>query len=101
MGENKSYIYVLRSLKNKKRYVGSTRLTPEGRLKEHHWGSTQWTQQNGPFELLYSEIFATYGEARKREIYLKSGMGRKFLDEMLNLEKQTSKVSARGGSASG
>ena len=84
MIENKCYIYVLRSQKNGKRYVGSTRFTPEKRLKQHHQGSTQWTNQNKPFELVYSEEFLTFTEARKREIFLKSGVGRKFLDQVLS-----------------
>jgi len=83
MAINRCYVYVLRSLKNKKRYVGSTRLTPEVRLQQHHYGSNKWTKQNGPFELIYSEEFVKFSDARKREIFLKSGMGRKFLDEIL------------------
>ena len=83
MREDISYVYVLRSLKNKKRYIGSTRSTPEERLKQHQYGSNKWTSQNGPFELVYSEAFSTFSEARKRENFLKSGVGRKFLDEIL------------------
>ena len=82
--ENACYIYVLRSLKNRKRYIGSTRLTPETRLQQHHSGSNRWTKQNSPFELIYSEKFLTYSEARKRENFLKSGVGRKFLDQVLS-----------------
>ncbi|MBF0490598.1 MAG: GIY-YIG nuclease family protein [Candidatus Omnitrophica bacterium] len=78
-----NYIYVLRSLKNGKRYVGSTKLRPEERLKQHHQGSNRWTSQNGPFELVYSEEFLTFSDARKRERFLKSGIGRKFLDNFL------------------
>ena len=75
------YVYVLRSLKNKKRYVGSTKILPENRLKQHNYGSNNWTKQNSPFELVYKEIYSTITEARKRENFLKSGMGRKFLDD--------------------
>ncbi|MDP2653633.1 MAG: GIY-YIG nuclease family protein [Candidatus Omnitrophota bacterium] len=78
------YVYVLRSLKNNKRYVGSTQLLPEERLKQHNQGSNTWTKQNGPFRLIYSESYPTNSEARKRERFLKSGVGRKFLDDMLD-----------------
>ncbi|MBL7131718.1 MAG: GIY-YIG nuclease family protein [Candidatus Omnitrophica bacterium] len=77
------YIYVLRSLKNKKRYVGSTKILPEERIKQHNYGSNNWTKHNRPFELIYKETCSTVTEARKREHFLKSGAGRKFLDETL------------------
>ena len=78
------YVYVLRSLLNKKRYVGSTQLLPDERLKQHNNGSNAWTKNNGPFELIYKEEYPTISEARKRENFLKSGAGRKFLDQTLN-----------------
>ena len=76
------YVYVLRSLKNNKRYVGYTGKDPLQRLTEHNNGNTQWTRQNGPFALLHTEQFGNATEARKRELFLKSGKGRQVLDEM-------------------
>ena len=99
MMDDKCHVYVLRSLRNQKRYVGSTRLNPVIRLQQHHYGSNAWTRQNGPFELVYTEEFLTFGESRKREHFLKSGVGRKFLDRILS--KVISSASAEGGSASG
>ena len=78
-----SCVYVLRSLKNKKRYIGSTDLLPEERLRKHNYGSNQFTKRNGPFELIYQENYTSKTEARKRENFLKSGAGRKYLDEIL------------------
>ena len=78
-----SFIYVLRSLKNGKRYVGSTDLLPEDRLKKHNYGSNKFTKRNGPFELLYKENCSNKTESRKRENFLKSGVGRKYLDNIL------------------
>lgn len=78
-----NFIYVLRSIKNSKRYVGSTRTAPSERCKQHNSGSNKWTKVNGPFVLVYQEEYLNYTEARKREIFLKSGVGRKFLDEIL------------------
>ncbi len=75
------YIYVLKSLRNGKRYVGYTKKTPLERLKEHHSGSNKWTKQNGPFMLIYQEEIANSIQARQRERFLKSGQGRKWLDE--------------------
>ncbi|MDP2676195.1 MAG: GIY-YIG nuclease family protein [bacterium] len=79
-----SFTYVLKSLKNGKRYIGSTNLLPKERLKKHNHGSNQFTKRNGPFELVYQEEYDNKTEARKREIFLKSGIGRKFLDDILH-----------------
>lgn len=78
------YIYVLKSLRNNKRYIGSTKFLPEERLKQHNYGSNAWTKQNGPFELIYQENYPDITASRKRENFLKSGAGRKFLDQILN-----------------
>jgi putative endonuclease len=72
-------IYVLKSLKNRKHYVGFTEKTIEERLAQHKSGSTQWTRQNGPFELVYQEEFQDKFAAQRRERFLKSGHGREFL----------------------
>ncbi len=50
-------VYVLRSEKNGKRYVGFTSVDIEKRLNWHKWGLTPWTRQNGPFELIYTETY--------------------------------------------
>ncbi len=76
------YVYVLRSLRNNKRYVGYTARPPLDKLAEHNMGSTRWARQNRPFILLHTEEFENSTEARKRELFLKSGKGRQLLDEM-------------------
>ncbi len=75
------YVYVLRSLKNKKRYVGYTKYTPLEKLAEHNGGASRWTRYNRPFVLLYTEEFSDTVAARKRELFLKSGKGRQWLDQ--------------------
>ncbi len=76
------YVYVLESLRNGKRYVGSTAKAPEIRLREHNGGSNRWTRQNGPFKLVYYEECESKVEASRRERFLKSGAGRKIRDEL-------------------
>ena len=78
-------LYVLKSFKNGKRYVGFTCKSPEERLKEHNSGGNRWTRGNGPFELVYAERFEDKTECIKRENFLKSGQGRKYLDSILKL----------------
>ena len=86
------YVYVLRSIRNSKQYIGSTAKNPEMRLIEHNTGANTWTKQNRPFTLIYSETFSSRTEARKRENFLKSGQGLKWLDDNIRGE-----VSGRGG----
>jgi len=82
------YVYVLRSLRNSKRYVGYTGKGPSEKLKEHNSGATQWTRQNGPFVMLYQEEFDDARTARKREQFLKTGKGRQWLDEVVGESKE-------------
>lgn len=76
-------VYILKSLKNGKRYVGSTSKDAQQRLREHNYGSNKWTKQNKPFKLIYTEQYQTIQEVRKREHFLKSGQGRKWFDKNL------------------
>lgn len=76
-------VYVLKSIRNGKRYVGYTGKDPFIRLKEHNAGSNKFTSRNGPFTLIYSESFGSKTDAIRREHFLKSGQGRKQLDILL------------------
>jgi putative endonuclease len=74
------YVYVLWSEKLRKRYVGCTGNLGK-RLNEHNAGRTPFTSRGIPWALIHSEMIETLGEARKREQFLKSGVGRRLLDE--------------------
>ena len=78
------YVYVLRSEKTKRRYVGMSG-DPEKRLLEHNNGYTKSTKGSRPWTKVYTESFETLNEAVAREKYLKSGVGREFLDKILHL----------------
>ena len=75
------YVYVMESERNGKRYVGSTSKLSEQRTEDHNVGSNKFTRQNRPWKLMHSETFATKSEALRREKFLKSGQGRKWLDD--------------------
>ena len=77
------YVYVLRSLKNGKQYVGLTSKGPEERLRQHQSGSSQWSRQNGPLELIHKEAFEDKKLAQWREKFLKSGHGRSYLKRII------------------
>ena len=70
--------YVLKSLTYKRFYVGLTD-DIDRRVKEHNNGKTRSTRFYGPWNLLFYEPYQTRIEARKREKYLKSGIGKEFI----------------------
>ncbi len=73
-------VYVLRSLRNGRHYVGFTSRSLEQRLEEHNRGYPKgWSSRNGPFEVVYQETQESEGEARARERFLEGGGGREWL----------------------
>lgn len=76
----KYYTYFLKSLKNGKIYTGSTSKDPKIRLVEHNSGSNSFTKNNLPFKLVYYETYLCLKDAKCREIFYKTGFGRKIRD---------------------
>jgi putative endonuclease len=72
-------LYVLKG-KTGKRYVGITNNLSR-RLQEHRSKTSKGGQLLGDFFVLHTEEFPDYKTARNREKFLKSGQGRKWLDE--------------------
>jgi len=75
------HIYILKSLKDNKTYVGYTN-DLDRRLSEHNAGKNIATKNRRPLELVFSEQFETSAEAKKRELYWKSGGGRRKLKNL-------------------
>src|SRR4051812_41657029 len=69
------YVYVLRSRKTGRRYVGSC-ADIEDRLRRHNAGESKATKHGVPWVLLHVEEFATRSGAMDREQYYKTGRGR-------------------------
>ena len=76
------FVYVLQSQKDFRLYKGFTS-NLEKRLKEHNAGKTKSTKAYLPWTLVYFEKVSDRVEARKREKYLKSGIGRDYLKKIL------------------
>ncbi|HEY6978803.1 MAG TPA: GIY-YIG nuclease family protein [Chitinophagaceae bacterium] len=72
------YVYALKSLNRNYIYVGMTK-DIERRIIEHNKGENRSTKAYKPFVLIYTEQYPIREEARKREKYLKSGIGKEFL----------------------
>ncbi len=72
------FVYILKSLKDHKRYIGFTS-DLERRILEHNSGLVKSTRNRKPFELIYTEEFEIKEQAMAREKFFKSGKGREFL----------------------
>jgi len=74
------FVYVLQSLVDGKTYIGYTD-NFERRFKQHNSGQSKSTKYRAPFKLLFKEKFENSIEAKKRELWWKSGTGRRKLKE--------------------
>ncbi len=74
-------VYILQSLKDNRTYVGYTN-DFERRFKQHNSGEAKSTRNRKPFKLLLKETFKTGFEAKKRELWWKSGVGRRKLKDL-------------------
>ncbi len=77
------YTYVLKSKKDGKIYTGYTQDLRK-RLSQHNKGLSIYTKGRGPFILIYYEACLLESKARSRELYLKSGMGKRYLKNRLD-----------------
>ena len=76
------YTYVLQSKGSKRLYTGYT-TDLRKRFKEHNDGQSTWTKHRGPFTIIYYEACLNEYDARSREKYLKSGMGKRYIKNRL------------------
>jgi putative endonuclease len=72
------YVYVIQSEKDKKFYTGFTNNLRK-RFLEHNNQKVTSTKSRGPFTLIYYEASLDEYDARSREKYLKSGMGKRYI----------------------
>ncbi len=75
--------YILRSLKNGRYYVGSTK-DIENRIWEHNSGEAKSTKGLIPWKIVYTEIFETLSEARKREYNIKAQKSKVFIEQLIS-----------------
>jgi putative endonuclease len=72
------YVYVLQSEKDWKFYTGLTHDVRK-RLEEHNCGISAATKNRIPFRLVYFEFCWEYKDALKRERYLKTTWGKRYI----------------------
>jgi putative endonuclease len=76
------YVYALRSLKDKKFYIGFTKNINK-RLAAHNNRQVQATRNRISFEVVYYEASRNINDVINREKYLKTTYGKKYLTNRL------------------
>ena len=77
------YTYVLQSQKDNGFYIGYSE-NLKHRFEEHIKGKVESTKNRRPLKLVYYEACLKSEDATKREKYLKTYNGRRFLHKRLN-----------------
>ncbi|MGB0186961.1 MAG: GIY-YIG nuclease family protein [Flavobacteriaceae bacterium] len=80
------YVYAISSLNHNYIYVGLTK-DLENRIKRHNDGRERTTKFYKPFKIIFYEICKTRVEARLREKYWKSGVGKEKLRAIRTQQK--------------
>lgn len=76
------YVYLLLSQKTHQWYTGSTNDLRK-RILSHNSGKNKSTKNGVVWKLIYYETCLNKKDARARERYLKSGMGKRYLKNRL------------------
>ena len=75
---NYHYVYILMSLKDGNFYVGYTK-NVQRRLEEHNSGRITSTKDRRPMKLIYWEGSISQQDATRREKYLKTSGGKRYI----------------------
>ena len=76
------YVYILRSLKDKMFYTGYTS-NLKTRIRLHNEGKVPSTKKRVPLELIYWEGCLNQQDATRREKYLKTAWGKRYIKNRL------------------
>ena len=79
------FVYVLRSRIKNCNYIGQTE-DLKAKIKQHNSGKTKSVKFYLPVDLVYFEVLETRQQSIARERYLKSGIGREFLKNIIDVE---------------
>jgi putative endonuclease len=75
-------VYILQSLRDKKLYTGYTK-NIKLRFEQHQKGLVESTKDRRPLKLIYFECCSNQQDATRREKYLKTYYGKKFIKSRL------------------
>ncbi|MDH5767762.1 MAG: GIY-YIG nuclease family protein [Nitrospirota bacterium] len=78
------YVYILHSQQDNKFYTGYTN-NLQRRIEEHEAGNVESTKNRRPLKLIYYEAYTEKEDAQNREVFLKSGSGKRYLKKQLRI----------------
>jgi putative endonuclease len=81
------FVYILRSQKDGRYYVGSTQDLSE-RLQRHNEGRSKYTKAKRPWDLIYFEEYPDRSSAVRREDEIKSRKSRNFIETLVRTSRQ-------------
>ena len=76
------FVYILYSLRADRYYIGQTD-NLDNRLQRHNSGLVRSTKAYLPWELKYSEVYATRSEAVQREREVKAQKSRRYIEDLV------------------
>jgi len=76
------YVYIIHSPKTNKIYKGFSE-DLKIRIKQHNNGDVKSTKSGRPWRLIYYEAFLNKTDARREELFLKTGKGRDRIKYLL------------------
>lgn len=76
------YVYVLKSERDRKFYTGCTNNLRK-RFSQHEKGQVLSTKARLPVQVVYYEMCLEQSDAYAREKYLKTGMGKRYINNRL------------------
>lgn len=78
------FVYILHSENDNRLYTGFTNNITR-RMGEHNNGKVKSTRHRRPLKLIYYEAYTDKNDAMNREIFLKSGSGKRYLKKQLRV----------------
>ena len=81
------FVYILQSCKNNKYYIGQTK-DLEQRVEYHNSGYSKSTKSGVPWKLVFLKEFHTRSEAMKYELKLKKSKSKKYLEHLIQIQKE-------------
>jgi len=82
------FVYIIKSQKDGRYYVGSTQDLEE-RLLRHNQGRSKYTKNRGPWKVVYLEEYSKRGDAVKRENAIKNRKSSDYIEGLVRASRHT------------
>ena len=80
------HVYILQSETSGQFYIGQTK-DLVGRLAYHKANYSKSLKNRGPWKLVYTESYASRGDAVRRESYIKSQKDRSYICDLVSASR--------------